>query len=465
MDNSWIPSKLRSSLPKMPLAPIPPPITASIFLPTRPPPSPLPQKPWYHRKAASLESDLQLLLDAQAASLSNPLSSPSPSPAPSSASSTTSFHPSRTKKIPLRQARAGLYTTMRRLAALKDEEVSALVATVDSVAGSHEQLLAWTEQRTKLRERTEQIASSEDVDRAKELREQAEGLQPDIRELEDRLAKLRNEQRRLTREADEVANRVEGKVAGYTRRLEGVEREVRSFLEGLGREGEVVFDQDGDGEEEEGFWAAPKRRTLEMAVDVIGKERERAEGRLDVVETEREALLEGAVVWKDVIRLVEGFEKGLREDMHNSRNNPGSSEQLKDTLARMDEVVEQLESQIALSETKGWKLLIAAIGAELDAFLKGKDVLQQALEAIEGPRDRPFFEGTDDDDEEQGVNSVIRSPPATRKDDQESHDGKIEALDHAFTQRPTTNGSHDTDEDDDGPDPELMISHHDTDTD
>ncbi|TKX18372.1 hypothetical protein C1H76_9160 [Elsinoe australis] len=465
----------------MPLTPIPPPITSSVFLPTRSSttrsPSTLPtQKPWYHRKAANLEADLQILLDAQAAGLSNPLDQP-PTPSTSSTSdplsrSDTSTPVSqarvrRDRKIPLRSARAGLYTTMRRLAALKDEEIAETATVAEGAAASHEQLLHWAERREKLRVRTEEIASGPDVDAAKELRDKAEGMQPEIMELEDRLAKLRNEQRRLRREAEEVQNRVEAKLSGYTRGLEELEREVRDFVGELRPvDGEVLFDGQGaEGEDANVFWQlAPKRRTLEMATEVVGKERERVEGRLELVETEREALVEGATVWKDVVRLVEDFERNLREDMKSIGSEGGSSERLRDTLTTMDETVQHLESQVKLAETKGWKLLIAAIGAELDAFVKGRDVLQQALGVIEGPRYQTLFDGMDD--EEQGSNSVIRSPLASRKDDQDSHDGRIEELDHAFAQRQSGDRLHDTDEDDDGPDPELMISHHhDTDTD
>ncbi|KAF2151936.1 hypothetical protein K461DRAFT_269027 [Myriangium duriaei CBS 260.36] len=496
MDSSWFSSSLPSAsrlrdsfTSKMPASLIPPPITQSVYLPTNRRPTSSSsskatfesQRPWYYRKQRNLEAELQFLLDAQAEALASGLSPPdysstSVNDSPSSTSSTPSLHSTqnikRQGKIPLRDARKGLYMTMRRLALLKMEETKEADVCAETATASYEQVQLWTDRRAKLLARTQDIQSGSDAKAATELRDQAGALQPEIDDLEQKLLTLRNEQRKLRREAEDVENRVQAKMSSYTRNLEALDRDVQEFLRSMQPVDTTSTLFSNDVEEEEPFWYLPaKRRTLEMAREVLEKEKKAAETKQELVETEREALEEGAIVWRDAIRDVEGFERALRVEMrglspsrgqHPSRSeNP--EQRLQDLFTNMGEVAVQLESKLKLAETRGWKLLIAAVGAELDAFQKGRAVLEETLLASRSGRESPASGG---EDEEGGVNSVIHSPPPAARVTSDSDRGhKIRELDRAFEARHAleANGLEDPEEDD-GPDPELLISHHDTDT-
>jgi hypothetical protein len=112
---------------------------------------------------------------------------------------------------------------------------------------------------------------------------------------------------------------------------------------------------------------------------------------------------------------------------------------------QMDMVIDDLESKFHTAEEKNWKLLIAAIGAELDALRQGRTILEGVLGAPE-PEQEPELGGIHNE-------SAIAS-------EMESGD-EIRGLDKSFetARRRMSNG--DTD---DEPDPELLFSTHDTDT-
>jgi hypothetical protein len=107
-------------------------------------------------------------------------------------------------------------------------------------------------------------------------------------------------------------------------------------------------------------------------------------------EEEKQALTEGAVLWKDVAITVTNFEKRLRQDMagagaslsdstHDWDNETPAStptERMKELLRHMDAVLESLQAKLDFGEEKSWTLLISAIGAEIDALRRGRAILQ-----------------------------------------------------------------------------------------
>lgn len=160
-------------------------------------------------------------------------------------------------------------------------------------------------------------------------------------------------------------------------------------------------------------------------------------------------------MWMDVAVSVTEFEKRVRvemsgADMANSGHawddqpqSPG--ERLRELLVQMDTVIEDLESKFHTAEVKNWKLLIAAIGAELDALRQGRTILKGVLGEPE-PEPESELGGI------QGEDAVVN--------ELDSGD-EIRGLDKSFetARRRMSNG--DTD---DEPDPELLFSTHDTDT-
>lgn len=475
---------------------IPPPIVQSTYTASKPSPSRSPNRVQpvaanndlllFRRKQKQLEADLQILLDAQAEGLLSGLNTNSEDDAASTGSSTPtalssnlrnvrSGTPSIQKhiKIGLREARRGLHSTMRKLAVLKAEEFEYLAPELEECEAVVSQLEEWERKKERLEERTRQIHQGEEHKRAKDLKQKADDMQTEINELEARLGQLKTQQRKLRREALDCENEVQARLTSYTASLDMLEQHSRDFLNDMQRNRPDTVSTARHSPE-----ASPS--TLRAARQSYSAERKQLRARQGRAEKDQEALEEGAAVWKDVVREVSDFERRLQEDMARlssakSKSNPREAQEstrgnesavrtatdMEQLLALLDQTTTQLESKHKLAETRNWKLLVAAIGAELEAFLKGKQILEAAMAASAATTDPPLVDqGVTGDMGSQSIYDDFRTPRSSvirHVDDGEA----IRDLDQAFGAK--KNGTvvlSDTDTEDDGPDPELLISHH-----
>lgn len=210
------------------------------------------------------------------------------------------------------------------------------------------------------------------------------------------------------------------------------------------------------------FWRSPsKSRNLQSAKDMFGRERDSLVERRRISDTEREALEEGAVVWKETVKQVSNFERTLSKAMSRTGQDPQSQldspVETKELLTLLEQTTTELESKHKVAEERNWKLLVAAIGAELEAFLKGKQILEAALASVDGGPTVEELRGTATS---SGHLEGTQTPRGSTQDNGEA----IRDLDKAFSAKRPTQSISDTDTEDDGPDPELLISHQDTDT-
>jgi hypothetical protein len=456
---------------------VPQPIVNSIYLPTTTSSSASPSVQsddtllLYRRKQRELEAHLQVLLDAQADALLSGLDASSTSAAEDDGLSTGSSTPtvsalnskpqtsSKSEKIDLRHARVGLYATIRRLAQLKSQESQYLAPSLNHFASIVDQLDAWQKKRSALQSRASKIRSGDDQNRALELHKQADDMQSEINELEAKLARLKGDQRKLRAEAQEIENTVDASLASYTSALAMVEDSIQNFLHdaSASRWTAIVNVADMDR-----FWRSPSQnRTLKSAKDVFGRERDSLVERRRISDTEREALEEGAIMWRDTVKQVSNFERALSKAMSRMSKEPQSQHEspaeTKELLTMLEQTTTELESKHKLAEERSWKLLVAAIGAELEAFLKGKQILEAALAFV---TDDTTLEETRGTASSSGYLEGTQTPRGSKNDDGEA----IRDLDKAFAAKRPTQSISDTDTEDDGPDPELLISHQDTDT-
>jgi hypothetical protein len=186
-----------------------------------------------------------------------------------------------------------------------------------------------------------------------------------------------------------------------------------------------------------------------MAREYWQDEYTRLAEKCEEVDTDRGALDEGAVLWSDVVKKVEDYETSLQDYMQpatrKSASNPNK------LLEQMDTTIAYLEEKLELASSRSWNLLVCAIGAELEAFIQGKNVLEEALgskrkgkeRAAEPLIDHDGYEAKQPEEMTVSAIRITRSPP----------------------RQPTPPKQTYFDSEDDDPDPELMISHQDTDTD
>jgi hypothetical protein len=446
---------------------IPPPITASVLWSA--PKAALAQQPRVpddllalQRRARHLEQQLQELLDAQADGLTNGLagdnisddqiSNGSTTPTVSSARSTdksvgngNNERTSRKARIGLNTARRGIFRRIQQLASVKAEELDMLDEDLRELQITVEKTNAWDQKRSRLEKKIKDIEGEDAGTKTETLQTEASKLEQEIRLKEQELLLLKRRHRCVLDELADTENSMEARLSSYKTSLSILDRGIAGFLARPPNPNHVSLS-------ESPFPSLPaKRRTLEMAREYWQDEYTRLAEKCEEVDIDRVALDEGAVLWNDVVRTVADYETSLQSYMQEvGRSGSADNNRL---LDQMDATVNYLNERLELASSNSWNLLVCAIGAELEAFQQGKDMLEEALGVKrkgKGKAKKSLVELEDFNppEPEQMTGSAIRigrSPPKSA---------------------PLKPKLFDTDDDDhDDPDPELMISHQDTDTD
>lgn len=299
------------------------------------------------------------------------------------------------RKIGLHGARRGITRAISDLAVLKAEEGKLLEGELVEKSSELFTVQTLAQKRAGLEGQIRRIEEGEDMSRKiSEMQQEEKVLDTEIKELETRLWEMKARHRRMVDEIQGLDNRVQSQLSSYKAALEMAEKEARAFLK---RPPARIIGEAGK-EERNGIWGLPAdRRTLDMAEEHFRDEQQALKERSKAAETERTALEEGVVVWKDVVREVDELEKVLRVEMRllppsqlqerdrnddddgGGSNNGRAEDGMRSVLRQMQRAKSRLESQLDVAEGRGWKLLVCCIGAELEAVIEGYDVLNSAL--------------------------------------------------------------------------------------
>lgn len=212
-----------------------------------------------------------------------------------------------------------------------------------------------------------------------------------------------------------------------------------------------------------------KRRTLPLAQEHWQSQQSALQREIGQVEMERDALEDGAQVWEDIAAQVNGFEKKLRKgllaSMRTSQGRPPSGKPkakgqghdaetengqvgLKGVLSEMDQVISQVDSKLKLAESLDWNLLVCCIGAELEALQQGRDMFTEAMEASS-------VSVHDNDAGWPAEAGGVSVQPELGKEDEAGHGSRglsVEPGEYHDTFEKT-------EDEDEGPDPDLLVSH------
>jgi hypothetical protein len=320
-----------------------------------------------------------------------------------------------------------------------DEDLRELQITVEKTN-------VWDQKRSRLEKKIKDIESEDAGAKTEALQTEASKLEQEIRQKEEELRALKRRHRSVLDELAATENSVEARLSSYKTSLSMLDRDIMGFLARPPNPNHIPLS-------ESPFPSLPaKRRTLEMAREYWQDEYTRLAEKCEEVEFDRIALDEGAVLWNDVVKRVADYEASLQSYMQEvGRSGSADTTRL---LDRMDATIAYLNEKLELASSNSWNLLVCAIGAELEAFQQGKDMLEEALGVKRKGKGKATkslveFEGFNSSEPEEMTGSAIRvgrSPPKSA---------------------PLKPKLFDTDDEDhnDDPDPELMISHQDTDTD
>jgi hypothetical protein len=373
------------------------------------------------RREKAIQDELQELLDAQSAGLIMGFgggaeldgsdagsSTPTTSLARSGNATRGGIVPVRQPKrkvVGLRGARRGLLRDMRALVQVKNEEMELLSEEIEK----RQVVLARTDvYEKKIEENRHHLSGysgtggsdsgegeggGEEAMEIAELRTEERAVENEIREVEDRLAQMKARHRWLGERIREGINRRDARLSSYRGALREVEAEAKEFLKRPPISVSIVMGND------EGFYALPaSRRTLGMAKEWWNKEITLLAAREDEVEKEKAALEEGAQMWEDSTKVVMDFEDDLRTQM--SSHDAKDTQMLRNQIDKMRQVIRRLTDILKTAESRGWNLLICAVGAELEAFKQGEGILVGALEALKD-------ENVDSHDDEDGPSSSL----------------------------------------------------------
>jgi hypothetical protein len=471
MIRSWFPNRIRQPDYELPMwqsiqPAIPRPVMASIHMPparehSRQSAPPSDDLLLLRKKEELLQETLQELLDAQAdglmaglgAALTDDQSSVGNLTPTTQSMRSLSLSPSpqgSRRKLGLGPARRAIWKTILECAAVKADEDALIREELEQNYAILEELDRWNSRRTGLKKQITEIEQQDTATKAQSLQKEADSLLQDIIDTEQRLARMRTRHRQLFDEISELENSVQSKLSSYKSSLAMLEKDVDIFLANPPIKSSMSSRKD----DSTFVSLPPKRRTLDMARDYWESEYTELRRRRKVVKRGRTALEEGAVVWRDTIAEITTFERFLQKEskglgpVNGKGKDRAATTDPADIIARMNKTIQVVEQKLKLAESKKWKLLEVCIGAELEAFKEGKELLEAT-----------FMGGHDS---QSGLeNWSETSPPGDsgfeQDEDEDVSERALDAHGAGLHQRMI-------DTDDDEPSADLMVSHQDDDT-
>ena len=335
------------------------------------------------------------------------------------------------KPLSLRQVRNSIARTMSMLADLKAEETQYILearqARLDAIAEAN---------RLSAQHKTIALElKAMETDKDDPLRREIHSMDfeyksvcVDIEEFEEKLRLLKHRKGQLERRMEEARSERESGLSGYRGALKDTERSIGDMMK---RPGVRVLELDSDFDSclqideanrknsieaedtsqvaspgkvnsmegrvtgKEFMHLRPERRTLAMAKEWWEGEAVVLTRRQAAVDRELEALHEGIEVWSDVVAQISGYETRLAAAIGSLLDAGGfedaNSDKAVSLQRKRDEklfraqysdlmnTIQEIESYLGHVESKGYNLLIVAIGGELTGFKEGERMLLETM--------------------------------------------------------------------------------------
>ena len=385
---------------------------------------------------------------------------------------------------------------MHDFAALKQEEERVLDLQIQQRKDALDQVDAFTAKQEALQSEIASISSESGTQSASDLRAEANNLDVQVRELEDKLFEMKARHRHLIDQAQQLESSVQSKLSSYNASLDLIDKDIKRFLARppivQPSSASTRPSTNGDISPESFYSLHLQRRTLDLASEHWQTERETLTRRKEAIRHEQRALHDGGRIWLEVVTEIQTFERHLKAQMqklsHGSISQHERDEGMMDVLSSMDKTIQLLERRLREAEEKDWKLLLCCIGAELEAFREGREILLEAsglgdmrdegrnglldidqesatTPPLQHSPDEAFLHQSDHaeinlphrskDDFGTGTGSTVLSHPDPMDDGKESH----ATTNPPPTQPRTTRSDSRSESEDDDPGPDFLISH------
>lgn len=338
------------------------------------------------RQALHLQRQIQGLLDDQADLLAPRLGQQQDDKSQRmTASGVMPVRQPRKSRPSLYRTRDGISKMMTELSDLRLEEQEVLEVALRERNNRTQQAQRYTERRIKLRQEIDAIQDDPQSKRVNALRGEGEAVQEQINNMELQLEELRSKQRAVNSELSRLENSVQAKLSSYTGSLKLLESEIQQAV------AEAPITPLPSAGSSSMFLALPEiRRTLEMMVELVNEETDQLRSRQSSARAEQEALEAGAAMWQEVVDVVSSFETQLRreitqlsppgkliaDDEDSESAHARSTASMDDLIHHLVRVVGLLEAKLKEAEVNGWNLLVCAVGAELEALREGHKILE-----------------------------------------------------------------------------------------
>lgn len=280
------------------------------------------------------------------------------------------------RRIGLHATRARILRSLQELAVVKEQESAIYSSEVSLRTHVLDGITAAEAKKEGIQDTITAIESDPHTGRSviTALEREEREVEAEIVATENKLMELRTRLGTVKRMREDRANKLEARLSSWQAALGEVERgAAERWLESGSKTRRGT-----------GVYALPRqRRTLQMVREEVEVAKSEMEKRVQDVERERAACVDGAQVWGRACQTVGEVEKRLRAEVGKDASwevgNGAEGSGMESILAHLDAAISTLTAQLALSESHDWKLLVCCIGAELEALKEGKEMLESVL--------------------------------------------------------------------------------------
>jgi len=282
---------------------------------------------------------------------------------------------------------------MNELASIRNKESSLISGELHNNEANSASIRSWQTQRERLEQEIDHLQQTPESMQVRKLEEDNAALDDQIEALEIQLAELQSRRRVGCLELEAGKNHVNATLSSYRASLNLVDRDVAAFLAGFGKPQDMRGSQTTAARWMSQSGGPQSRMTLDDAAEQFNTQADLLKEANTAAKAEQAALIAGIDIWTEVLDSIRTFEKTLalhlrgRGEARQSSVRGSASKGMTDVevLELMDQTMAELETRLAYVEEQGWNLLVCAIGAEVQAFSLGREMLAEMLEVGGGP--------------------------------------------------------------------------------
>lgn len=283
-------------------------------------------------------------------------------------------------KRALHTARMELLKAMYTLSDLAVAKEVVLAETSQNLTAAHKQLLIWQRKLSVADRNLQDLETGHGVQgNEASIDRQIRDIDLEIEDLETRLKEAMEKRKGLLRKRVEGRSVKEAEAAKWVEVKREVDIDVGRWLRDPHVPSDMLDDKESYRNER---WVEftrlnSRRRNLEVAIEGLAGAISGIKDRIAGVEAEIEGCERGAKIWSECLELIMKSEKALKEFLQRSVS--GKENLGEEMLELIDDTERQLADKLHICSHEGWNLLVACLGAEVEAWREGVEVMGKMM--------------------------------------------------------------------------------------